>query len=75
MSELYFTALTADQPITHYMPLTEELLRRKGLALAKHRTQYDGPPTDSIKWFGEQVAKEANAAPPILLAEGFQAFY
>ena len=74
VSELYFMALTADQPMTLYMPLDEELLKRKALALAEHRTQYDGAPTESFRWFAEQVAKEAQAA-PATLAEGFQAFF
>ena len=75
-SELYFFALTADQPMTHYVPLSRQLVAAKANALAKHRSQYDGPPTASVEWIGRQIAREAQAPRGrVAIAEGFQAFF
>ena len=74
--QLWFWALTAAQPITHYVSLDDVALAAKADALAMHRSQYDGPPTDSVRWVGQTVAAQAQAtAAGVQFAEGFQGFF
>ena len=75
--QLWFFALTAAQPITHYVPLDESMLARKSAALAKHHSQYDAPPTEAVRWVGATVAAQAQALTPggVQYAEGFQGFF
>jgi LmbE family N-acetylglucosaminyl deacetylase len=77
--ELYFFALTRDQPMTHYVPLTEPLLETKAKALAMHKSQFPTDPIDGLRWVGRQVgaaavsgAKSSSEAP---MAEGFQGWF
>jgi len=75
--ELYFFALTADQPLTHYFPLTETLLAKKAGALALHKSQYKGPPVDGLRWVSTQVgsALDGRVRGAPAMAEGFQGWF
>ena len=71
--ELYFFALTRDQPMTHYFPLTQKLIETKANALAHHKSQYTGPPVDGLRWVSKQVG--AAVGEHVELAEGFQGWF
>lgn len=70
--ELYFFALTRNQPMTHYVILSNASFKRKLESLGKHRSQYPEPPYEQVEFVGSTVAKEAGIAG---LAEGFQGFF
>jgi hypothetical protein len=74
IEQLYFFAVTAVQPMTHYVMLSNDAVDKKGAALAAHKSQYAAPPLASIQWLGKQVAKEA-LAPAGSIVEGFQGFF
>eukprot|EP00041_Stephanoeca_diplocostata_P015371 m.292944 g.292944 ORF g.292944 m.292944 type:complete len:267 (-) comp20012_c0_seq4:169-969(-) len=55
--ELYFFAISASQPITHYISMDEDTIHTKSTALAKHHSQYPTPPEESVRWVGERIAE------------------
>ena len=74
--ELYFFALTRDQPMTHFFPLSEDVLNVKAQALALHRSQYPAPPLVGVKWVASTVADGlSDVEHPPKYAEGFQAWF
>jgi LmbE family N-acetylglucosaminyl deacetylase len=72
--ELYFFALAAEQPLTHYLRLSSEALRAKANASALHHSQYHAPPLEGVTWVAQQVAIAAGL-PEGERAEGFQGWF
>ena len=72
--QLYFFALAAAQPLTHYVALSDELLGIKANASALHHSQYHAPPLEGVTWVAEQVAAAAGLAAGAR-AEGFQGWF
>lgn len=86
VEKLFFFALTANQPMTHYLPLSEDLLQAKVAASMLHQSQYLGNETATMatyRWIGRAVGAEAMAhrmgeggsEGSEAMAEGFQGWY
>ena len=74
IEELYFFALAASQPLTHFLTLNDEALVAKANASALHHSQYHAPPLEGITWVAAQVAAAAGLAAG-QHAEGFQGWF
>ena len=77
-AELYFFALTADQPITHYVELSSAAARMKAGALMLHRSQYPINETtmmDAITWTGQTIGHEVEGLPAGAMVEAWQGFF
>jgi len=71
VEQLYFFALTK-QVITHYLPMSIEILQKKVDASALHLSQYQGvKPLNTFQWVAEQIGSVAN----IKMAEGYQGWF
>ena len=82
VEQLYFFALTKNQPISHYVKLDEDLLNIKIKSQSLHKSQYQTPPFNTTKWIASKIAsaidntKNANNDDDVVkFAEGYLAFF